>query len=181
MSTRAYICIEQQNNTYLGVYCHSAGYLTHTGSILFDYYQSEEKIKKLIELGNLLILKPNLEPDKNHPHCFNNPQIGVSLFYGRDGNYQNTSSKIINLNNLINHFWIEHCYLYKLDHNWYYIENKEKTKQILLKNALSKYYEELGFLRITGFYGKYTLEEIAYYRKQEELRKKLLKVLKKDQ
>lgn len=179
MSSRAYICIQKENNTYLGIYLHNDGYLSNAGSILFDYYQNEKKVNELINLGDLLILKPNLYPNQKFIHSFNNPQIGVSLFYQRDGNYQNINSRIINLKNLTNDYWIEHCYVYGLNHKWYYFENK--TRLILLEEALNNYYLELGFPRIVGFYGKYTLEEIAYFKKQAELKKNLLELLKKDQ
>lgn len=179
MSTRAYICIQKENKL-LGIYCHMNGYLTYTGSILFDYYQNEQKIKQLINLGDLLIIKPKLYPNKKSTHTFQNPQIGISLFYGRDNN-QNNHLKIINLNTIYQQFWIEHLYYYAKDHKWYYLENKKHQKPILLEEALNNYYEELGFQRTIGFYGKYTLEEISYYKKQEELKNNLLKILKKDQ
>ena len=34
MSTRSFICVEQDDGSYKGVYCHSDGYLTYNGAII---------------------------------------------------------------------------------------------------------------------------------------------------
>lgn len=38
MSTRSFICVEQDDGSYKGVYCHSDGYLTYNGAMLLDHY-----------------------------------------------------------------------------------------------------------------------------------------------
>ena len=53
MSTRSFICVEQDDGSYKGVYCHSDGYLTYNGAMLLDHYNSREKADALIALGDL--------------------------------------------------------------------------------------------------------------------------------
>ena len=48
MSTRSYICIENENKSISGIYCHSDGYLTYNGAMLLDHYSDREKVKELI-------------------------------------------------------------------------------------------------------------------------------------
>ena len=53
MSTRSYICIENEDKSISGIYCHSDGYLTYNGAMLLDHYSDREKVKELISLGDL--------------------------------------------------------------------------------------------------------------------------------
>lgn len=52
MGTRSTIGIKK-DGIYLFIYCHWDGYYEHNGKILLEHYQDEDKIKKLIELGDL--------------------------------------------------------------------------------------------------------------------------------
>ena len=45
MSTRSFICVEQDDGSYKGVYCHSDGYLTYNGAMLLDHYNSQMCIR----------------------------------------------------------------------------------------------------------------------------------------
>lgn len=62
MSTRSFICVEQDDGSYKGVYCHSDGYLTYNGAMLLDHYNSREKADALIALGDLSLLAKNSIP-----------------------------------------------------------------------------------------------------------------------
>ena len=86
MSTRSYICIENEDKSISGIYCHSDGYLTYNGAMLLDHYSDREKVKELISLGGLSTLLPKLHPDKSKPHSFDydKRQEDVCVFYGRD-------------------------------------------------------------------------------------------------
>ena len=53
MSTRSSIAIENEDGSITGIYKHSYGYISYTGKILLDKFNSEEKAKKLIMLGGL--------------------------------------------------------------------------------------------------------------------------------
>jgi len=60
MSTRSNIAYDTGDSVRV-VYCHSDGYLDYNGRILFEYYNSEEKARELINLGDFSSLKPTTE------------------------------------------------------------------------------------------------------------------------
>ena len=86
MSTRSFICVEQDDGSYKGVYCHSDGYLTYNGAMLLDHYNSREKADALIALGDLSLLCEKLYPDPDKPHGFDydKRQPDVTVAYARD-------------------------------------------------------------------------------------------------
>ena len=63
MSTRSTIGIVRGYNDTARIYCHSDGYLSWNGSILQKYYNTAEKVEKLLALGNLSTLGPEIKPD----------------------------------------------------------------------------------------------------------------------
>ena len=63
MSTRCRIGIENKNGTIASIYCHHDGYLEGVGEILVNHYKAEEKIRKLMELGDMSSL--GTEPVEN--------------------------------------------------------------------------------------------------------------------
>jgi hypothetical protein len=56
MSTRSTIAIELADGTVKQVYCHSDGYLSYVGRVLFEHYSDPAKLERLIELGDLSML-----------------------------------------------------------------------------------------------------------------------------
>ena len=60
MSTRSNI-VYDTGDAVRAVYCHHDGYLDHNGRILFEHYNSEDKVEALIELGDFTSLKPTIE------------------------------------------------------------------------------------------------------------------------
>ena len=52
------------------IYCHFDGYLTHNGALLLDHYNSPEKVKELIDVGDISVLAKNLNPDPTRKHGF---------------------------------------------------------------------------------------------------------------
>ena len=85
MSTKAFIGIKE-NGSITYIYNYSDGYLEYLGIMLFEHYNSEEKAKALVELGDVAIVKEKLEPAEGTIHSFDydKRQEGVSVFYGRD-------------------------------------------------------------------------------------------------
>lgn len=61
MNTRSYIML-QDGDVLKAIYCHHDGDLNHNGVILQKAYQDLDKVKKLINLGDLSALGENLEP-----------------------------------------------------------------------------------------------------------------------
>ena len=63
MSTRSTIGIVRGYNDTARIYCHSDGYLEWNGAILQKYYNTADKVEKLLSLGNLSVLGPEIKPD----------------------------------------------------------------------------------------------------------------------
>ena len=80
MSTRSNI-VYDTGNSVTAVYCHHDGYLDHNGRILFEHYNSEDKVEALIELGDFTSLKPTIEETRKkvmRSHSFE-PEIYRTL------------------------------------------------------------------------------------------------------
>jgi hypothetical protein len=60
MATRSRIAIENENGIVKSIYCHFDGYVGNNGKILFNHYD-KEKLEKLIELGDISVLKESTE------------------------------------------------------------------------------------------------------------------------
>lgn len=61
MATRSLIGKANENGSITYIYCHFDGYPSHNGFILKNYYDTEEKVDRLLELGNLSSLGETLE------------------------------------------------------------------------------------------------------------------------
>lgn len=61
MSTNAFIGI-RENGSISYIYNHSDGYLEYLGRMLLEHYNSEEKAKALVALGDVSIVKEKLKP-----------------------------------------------------------------------------------------------------------------------
>jgi len=78
MATRSTIAIRNADNTVTAIYCHWDGYLSHNGKILFENYNTEEKVRELIALGDLSVLGPEI----GTKHSFDNPhEVGSEEYY----------------------------------------------------------------------------------------------------
>ena len=53
MGTRSRIGIQLQDNSVLSVYCHYDGYPEFNGRVLRDNYDTVEKVKELIDGGDM--------------------------------------------------------------------------------------------------------------------------------
>lgn len=53
MSTKSLIYREVSEGKYEGIYCHWDGYIEHNGMLLYIFYNTEAKVKELIDLGFL--------------------------------------------------------------------------------------------------------------------------------
>ena len=82
MATRSTIALEFADGTVEQVYCHWDGYLDHNGQILLRHYSDPFKLQRLIDLGDV----SSLAPDIGDQHDFDDRAAceGVTTFYGRD-------------------------------------------------------------------------------------------------
>lgn len=66
MGTRSTIGIVRGYHDTTRIYCHWDGYMEWNGAILQKYYNTADKVEKLIALGNLSSLGPEIKPDDPH-------------------------------------------------------------------------------------------------------------------
>ena len=59
MATRSRIGIQLKDNSVLSVYCHSDGYPAFNGRVLREHYTTVEKVRNLIDGGNISCLHTN--------------------------------------------------------------------------------------------------------------------------
>lgn len=85
MATRSFIRMELPTGEKRSIYCHYDGYPSHNGAILAKYYNTTEKVKELLALGDLSVLGPKPNPNPEFAHSFGGPkQKDVCVAYHRD-------------------------------------------------------------------------------------------------
>lgn len=80
MGTRSTISMENTDGSVTGIYCHWDGYVSHNGQILFDHYNTPERVQELIALGNI----SSLGAEIGEKHDFDQSPRGHCNVYGRD-------------------------------------------------------------------------------------------------
>ena len=135
MATRSTIALEFADGTVQQVYCHWDGYLDNNGRLLQEYYSDPFKLQRLIDLGDLSTLCPEVDAG-NDSHTFSQPKAGVCIFYGRDRGETGTSAKKFKdyADYVANHQYEEYEYILRTDGNWYV--SKHDGPYALLKNAI---------------------------------------------
>ena len=131
MATRSTIWMEKEDGNFEGIYSHWDGYPDVNGKILKKYYTTSEKIKELINLGQISILRKEIEPDKNKPHNFSNPQKDVTLAYSRDKGEPLLIYKTKSLEDIGYKYSEEYNYIF-INGKWYYFKNSNYKKLIKL-------------------------------------------------
>lgn len=82
MATRSRIGMEQADGSVKSIYCHNNGYPDYNGLVLDEFYTDPEKVKKLIELGDISSLDSEIDGGENH--TYESPQKGQTVAYHRD-------------------------------------------------------------------------------------------------
>jgi len=117
MSTRSYIAKEQEDGTFKYVYCHFDGHPDNVGQTLVEHFQDKDKVNKLMNLGDLSFLRPNIDT----PNDFDNPNYDVTMAYHRDRGEDLNTRTAKNLEELLAGFknsWTEYIYIYDIDGEW---------------------------------------------------------------
>jgi len=138
MAIRSRIAIENQDGTVQSIYCHWDGYVNGVGKTLFEHYD-REKLKSLIELGDISSLGILLEPtDPNH--TFENPQQGVTIAYCRDRGEDFHSTGYLNVEGLFeNGFNSGEEYVYCLNRDGIWLVCKLGFRNVaILKEELEE-------------------------------------------
>ena len=68
MSTNSRIGILHEDGTTETIYCHWDGYPSHQMPILTKHYDTADKVKALLALGDISILGERIAPDPDEPH-----------------------------------------------------------------------------------------------------------------
>lgn len=83
MSTNATIALTDRKQCK-AIYLHWDGYIAWAGAILYDYYNTREKVEALVTLGSLSSLRERVAPEPGEKHSFENPVEDVTIAYCRD-------------------------------------------------------------------------------------------------
>ena len=170
MSTKSLIAKRIGEDRYRTIYCHLDGFPTYNGAMLVDHYSTEELVDRLMELGDLSVLKEKADPDPRRVHKFEYSmrQSGVTVAYGRDRGEKNTQAKEFTFEELsAPGNWADFIYVYDLDHTWKYFKACECEEGFRdLKEDLKRIYEEFDMERPRGYYG-YINQEMAEYLKSK--------------
>lgn len=116
MATRSRIGIQNEDGSVTSVYCHWDGYPENNGDILVMHYKEREKVQKLIGLGSLSSLAPEIDAPEGH--SYENPVYGVTIAYHRDRGEPMQMKQHISLENFFASDIEEYGYLYTLEGEW---------------------------------------------------------------
>ena len=118
MSTRSVIGYVQEDGSVRGVYCHWDGGLKYNGKMLFDHYYNREKVKDLVDRGNISSLGESIGTQ----HEFDDRPEGETTFYYRDRGDKNQEAVVLDSIEAFQH-WAEaraaeYCYVMDAAGDW---------------------------------------------------------------
>lgn len=126
MATRSSIAIQNDDGSVTGIYCHNDGYPSHNGKILVEHYNTPERVRALVALGDISVLAPNLEG--GFGHSFDNPVKGAVIAYIRDrGEEGCTTTRASNYADFLRGMRQEYNYLFR-DGKWFVRGSKGKAE-----------------------------------------------------
>jgi hypothetical protein len=138
MGTRSNIAIQEKDGSIRAIYCHWDGYLSHNGKMLFEYYPTAAKVRKLIDLGSISSLAPNIGRKTN----FDSPKEGQVVAYGRDRGEEDVKADYYtDIDAYIKSFdgvgWIEYIYVFDVNTKaWSYFTPDDKNLRSLKEGLL---------------------------------------------
>ena len=131
MATRSTIALEYADGTVDKIYCHWDGYIDHNGKILFQHYVDPFKTQRLMDLGDVSSLGPDIG-DKHEfdiPFKYGTPEYqaeadrrrNICTFYGRDRGETGTGAQRFKdyADYRKNAQFEEYNYILRKDGNWY--------------------------------------------------------------
>lgn len=92
MSTRSRIAFQVSKTEFVSIYVHYDGYLSGAGKTLLEHWNTPERVKALMALGDLSILGENL----GNKHDFDTHDLSSASCraYGRDRGTSGTEAKV---------------------------------------------------------------------------------------
>ena len=123
MGTSCIIGIKNNDGSIEAITCHWDGHPDGVGKTLFYYYNTEEKIRALIALGNISSLGERLAPEPGELHSFNFPKDDITVAYGRDRGEELISYHYPSIEYFKETFnCCDYAYLFE-DNTWWYTED----------------------------------------------------------
>lgn len=143
MGTRSYIAKQVGPDQYRTIFCQLGGYLEEVGATLAGYYDTEEMVDKLLDLGDIYTLQPKLTPDPSMEHNGSISQKGVTLAFGRDMGDINWPSTVQTMDELMdNTEGAEFLYIFDENKKWEYFgylemyDDLRDLKEVLDRNGI---------------------------------------------
>lgn len=88
MATRSTIAMKTPEGKIRAIYCHWDGYIDHNGKILIGNYTTTEKVKQLIDLGDISSLREEVGEKHSFDRNHDEPELPMTdnwcLAYHRD-------------------------------------------------------------------------------------------------
>lgn len=142
MGTRSTIAIRNTDGTFEAIYCHWDGYLSHNGRILVENYTTEEKVRELIQLGDISSLGEEI--GRKHPFdTYEIPQHVSAAWktwctaYGRDRGETGVAAKtFVSFQHLQNNFSQEFTYVFDVVTGEWSVAYNDRAEQWPLAAAL---------------------------------------------
>jgi len=117
MATRSRIGIQNPDGSVSSIYCHWDGYPEGVGATLKEHYSNRQKLKMLINLGDISKLEENVSTMDEH--SFNNPKPGVTVAYHRDRGEELRSARTdYSLEIFSESDYEDYGYVYTLEEKW---------------------------------------------------------------
>lgn len=144
MGTRSNIVVEHKDGSFDMIYCHWDGYPSNNGRILLEHYQDPKKIAKLLALGDLSSLGPEIGIKDRRTDAYEKnikrapyPEPYASyekmcLAYGRDRGEKGTKVQHFKSGEemaaSVEESWTEWVYVFRASEGkWYYTNNPTPT------------------------------------------------------
>ena len=126
MATRAIIA-KLDDNGVQAIYSHSDNYLEHTGKILDQHYQDEDKVDELLSLGDVSIVDENIGVKIDFNDYKLRAENKQCLFYARDrGEKYKQAEQLEDESALLKHAFeyydVNVVYMYAFG-SWYVYDN----------------------------------------------------------
>jgi len=135
VATASFISIENNDRSIDGIYCHYDGHPDSVGKILLKNYNTDSKIRELIDLGDISYLGPTVSEDATRSYFrWRNDPIEITRLRNKD---------------LISKLNYPYSYLWR-NRYWWFLDNKA-TKiqwlpldQMVLENKTNVFYPSIN-------------------------------------
>ena len=139
MATRAIIA-KLADNGVQAIYSHSDNYLEHTGKILDQHYQDEDKVNELLSLGDVSIVDENIGVKIDFNDYKLRAENKQCLFYARDrGEKYKHAEQLKDESALLKHAFeyydVNFIYMFAFGH-WYVYDKKRSNQFEELEEVL---------------------------------------------